>query len=115
MANITRLNSNQIKRIESIEKEYGIKDMKIYAYIDEGILRIHGQIFSDKILDEFTLKCSGYDSDDDLVFSEENSSYGSGVVTHQIKHKVFYNGFPFSFWISEYNDSVEYIRIIVEA
>lgn len=99
MANKRRISESKIVRIPQIEKKFGIKDMRLYAYMDGTELKIVGEIIADSIKSGFKLMCSVYDQDDDMIESEENQSYGSGLVTSVIAKNSFYNGFPFAFGI----------------
>ena len=110
---VKRLTEDQIVRMPAIEKKYGIDEIRIYAYMSGKELNVVGEIISDEISDDFSLTCTVYDQDGDMVESIENSSYGSGLVTHAIKSKVFFNGYPFKF--SQYLDDgvdVSKIRVI---
>ena len=110
---VNRLRNDQIVRVSATEKKFGIKDMKIYAYMNDNEINIIGEIISDEILKDFSLTCTVYDQDGDMIESLENDTYGRYVVTNEIKKKVFFNGYPFKF--SEYLDEgvkVSKIRIV---
>ena len=94
---ITKMTPKQIYRVRSIEKEYGIDDLKIYAYIDGGSLVVVGEIIAEKLLDTFKLVCSIYDQEGDMIESIKNEPYGSGVVTSEIYPRAFFDRYPFLF------------------
>ena len=98
-ANPTRFKDNQIVRMRAAEQKYGIEDMKIYAYMNGRSLEVVGEIIAEEIADSFTLICTVYDADGDMVETKDNCYYGEGLVTHAIKPKVFFNGYPFRFSI----------------
>lgn len=109
---VKRLSENQIVRMPAIEKKYGIEELRIYAYMSGKELNVIGEIISDEISDDFSLTCTVYDQEGDMIESIENSSYGSGLVTSAIKTRVFFNGYPFKF--SKYlDDGVEVSKIRV--
>ena len=110
---VKRLSTEQIVRMPSIEKKYGIDELKVFAYLSGKELTVVGEVIADEITEDFSLTCSVYDADGDMVESIDNNSYGSGLVTHNIKCKTFFNGYPFKF--HEYLDDgvdVSKIRII---
>lgn len=84
-----------------LEQDFGVEDLKLYGYWeDNNHLSILGQIVADSLEKEFSLVCSLYDKDGDVIESTDNESYGgSGFVTHSIKPDSFFNGFPFKFSI----------------
>lgn len=107
---MNRLTENQIVRMPAIEKKYGIEELKVYAYMSGKELNVVGEVIAEEITDDFSLTCTVYDADGDMVESIENDSYGSGLVTSRIKTAVFFNGYPFSF--SKYlDDGVEVSKI----
>ena len=84
-----------------LEQEFGVEDIKLYGYWEsDSHLSILGQIVADSLDKQFSLVCSLYDKDGDVIESTDNESYGgSGFVTHAIKPDSFFNGFPFKFSI----------------
>ena len=98
----------------SLEEKFGIDDMKIYAYISDGKLTVIGEIISKKIISDFSLICTVYDKDGDMIESLENCTYGSAVVTSTIHKQVFFNGYPFKFskYFSDAAVKIGKIRII---
>lgn len=113
MGNKRRLPASKIVRLPQMEQRYGIQDMNIYAFRDDSALIICGEIVSESIKSGFGLKCNVYDQDGDLIETQENCSYGSGMVTCRIAKKSFFNGFPFRFHIFlKDNCEVSKIQII---
>ncbi len=92
-----RLKADKIVRMPSIEKKYGIDELKVFAYMSGGELNVVGEVIAKEITQDFSLTCSVYDADGDMIESIENNSYGSGLVTSYIKRAVFFNGYPFEF------------------
>lgn len=84
-----------------LEQDFGVEDIKLYGYWEsDNHLCILGQIVADSLEKEFSLVCSLYDKDGDVIESRDNESYGgSGFVTRAIKPDSFFNGFPFKFSI----------------
>lgn len=102
MGNSSRINNNIISRNKKLEKSLGIDDIKIYAYMQyETQLRIVCEIVSNGIVEPYSFQCTVYDTDGDVIATEENCSYGGGhcisFVTSMINQKSFYNGIPFEF------------------
>lgn len=107
---VKRLTDDQIVTMPSIEKKYGIDELKVFAYLSGKELTVVGEVIADDITEDFSLTCSVYDADGDMVESIENNSYGSGLVTSNIKCKTFFSGYPFKF--HEYlDDGVEVSKI----
>ena len=94
-----RVPDNMIIRDRKIEQEYGVTDMKVYAYWErENSLNIVGQIFAKHLTKKFLLVCSLYDEDGDVLDSRQNETYGGiGFVTYEINPDTFFDGFPFRF------------------
>lgn len=93
---VKKLEDKQIVRMPSIEKKYGIDELRFYAYINNTELKVIGEVFSEQILKDFCLICTVYDKDGDMIESFKNDSYGSTFVTSYIKEASFFNGYPFS-------------------
>ena len=94
---VNRLRNDQIVRVPSTERKYGIDELRIYAYIDGKDLKVVGEVIADYILNDFSLTCTVYDQEGDMVESLENYTYGMWYSTRMIKEEVFFNGFPFEF------------------
>lgn len=105
-----KISANNIKRMTDLEKEFGITDLSIYAYVTEDQFNLFGEIISEKINKNFYLSLVAYDRDNSILFTCKNDSYGSGIVTSEISKKVFFNGYPFAF--SYYDDLVSDISKI---
>lgn len=96
-----RLPDKLISRDGSMERRYGIDDLKLYAYADDdSSIYIAGEVFARRIRESFCIICTVYDADDDIIETTENRSYGSGLVTSMITPTVFFDGFPFVFSVS---------------
>ena len=95
--------SRMIERDFELERDFGISELKIYAYRYDDSLRVIGSIKSSRIKEAFTLALVAYDTNGDIVLTDENDSYGSGIVTSRISPKTFFDDFPFSFscWESQ--------------
>ena len=64
-----------------LEKEYGIDDIKLYAYFeDKSSLYIVGEIIALAPQKPFCMICTLYDKDGDVLETTESSSYGSGLA-----------------------------------
>ncbi len=96
MGNNNKIPYENIQRIESLEKKYGIEKMNIFAYTREKELVVNGEIFGESLKDEIEIICSVYNNDGDIIASAENNSYSSGLVTSYIKPECFKGIFPFS-------------------
>lgn len=94
-----RKDSSIIERDLVLEKSFGIKKINFYYYVEEcGDIKIVGELFaSTPLKKDFCFICTLYDEDGDIIESEENRSYGSGLVTSYIKTESYFDGFPFSF------------------
>ena len=94
-----RVPNDIFKRDLSLEREYGIDDIKLYCYYednDEESLKIVGEIFAQRLKKPFCIMCTVYDHDDDILQTTETNSYGSGLVTSMIYPNTFFDGFPFT-------------------
>lgn len=108
--------SHVFTRDLELESEYGVTDIKLYGYWEgDSTLHILGQVFAEKIKEQFQLVCSVYDKDGDVIKSRENSSYGgSGWVTSRIKPGAFFSGFPFEFTLYDVKPAqAKEIRIVL--
>lgn len=101
MANKKRIDNTLILRNQKEESAFGIKNLNLYAYMDDRTLKVIGEIRADKVIENYYFLCTAYDEDGDIIASHENKSYGgSGLVTNRIKAKSFYDGFPFEINVS---------------
>ena len=108
--------SHVFTRDLDLESEYGVTDINLYGYWEgDSTLHILGQVFAEKIKEQFQLVCSVYDKDGDVIKSRENSSYGgSGWVTSRIKPGAFFSGFPFEFTLYDVKPAqAKEIRIVL--
>ncbi|WP_300956085.1 MULTISPECIES: hypothetical protein [Lactobacillus] len=98
-----KYSSKMIERDLELEKDFGISGLQIYAYRYDDALEVVGSIKSSKIKGRFSLALVAYDKNGDIVLTEENNGYGSGIVTGEISSKIFFDDFPFSFscWESQ--------------
>lgn len=96
-----RVPDDLFERDYELEQDFGVEELKLYGYWEsDNHLYIVGQIIADSLDKQFSLVCSLYDKDGDVIESTDNESYGgSGFVTHAIKPDSFFNGFPFKFSI----------------
>ena len=111
-----RISDDMFYRDYDMEQEFGVDDIKLYGYWEsDSHLAIIGQVIASNLSKQFSLMCSVYDKDGDVIKTSENRSYGgSGWVTHAIKPEVFFNGFPFSFNIYGLKkNSVKEIRVVL--
>jgi len=111
-----RIPNDMFYRDYDMEQEFGVDDIKLYGYWEsDNHLAIVGQIVADSLSKEFSLVCSVYDKDGDVIESSDNESYGgSGFVTRNIKPDSFFNGFPFRFSIYGIKkNSVKEIRVVL--
>ena len=93
-----KIDDTLIHRDSMLEKEYGIDDIKLYAYFeDKSSLYIVGEIIALAPKKPFCMICTLYDKDGDVLETTESSSYGSGLVTSMIYPNAFFSGFPFRF------------------
>lgn len=96
MGHPRKIPKDKIQRLDSIEKKYGIDEMNLYAYMPtENEVIVNGEIFGDNLKNSISIMCSVYDKDGDIIASEKNDSYGSGLVTSNIKPEAFKGIFPF--------------------
>lgn len=108
---VKRLDSGRFLRDYGQERALHIEDISFYAYEECGDIHIIGEIFAKKISMPFYLTCALYDEDGDMITSEENLCYGSGLVTNIIKPEAFFNGFPFEFCISVPETPIAHVKI----
>ena len=97
-----RISNDIFIRDYDLEQEYGIDDIKLYCYYedeDDESLRVTGEIFASNLKKPFCIMCTAYDHDDDIIYSSESQSYGSGLVTSMIYPETFFDGYPFTFLI----------------
>lgn len=97
-----RISNDIFIRDYALEQEYGIDDIKLYCYYedeDDESLRVTGEIFASNLKKPFCIMCTAYDHDDDIIYSSESQSYGSGLVTSMIYPETFFDGYPFTFLI----------------
>ena len=106
-----RNSSIDIERDLSLEKSFGIKDLHFYYYTrPDGEINIIGELFCNKGLSQnLCFVCTLYDSDDDVIESAVNRSYGKTLVTNMIKKECYFDGYPFSFRFS--NPKIEVTRV----
>lgn len=96
MGHPRKVSVDKIQRIKNIEEKYGIDEMNLYAYMptsDELI--VNGEIYGNKLKNSIRFICSVYDMEGNIIASNENSSYSSGLVTSYIKPASFKGIFPF--------------------
>lgn len=112
-----RLADKLITRDSSVEAEFGISELRVYAYMaSDSELTIVGEVFATpKPKKRFYVQITIYDKDGDVLESDDNSGYGSGLVTSYIYPSAFFNGFPFTktFYGVKKSDIGE-IRIVPE-
>ena len=95
---IKRLDSSQIVRDYRKERLAHIEDLCLYAYEDaSGYIYIFGEVIAQELWTNIYFPCTLYEQEDDIILTQENSSYGSGLVTRVIAPEAFFNRFPFSF------------------
>ncbi|MDO4756280.1 MAG: hypothetical protein Q4A54_08050 [Parabacteroides sp.] len=96
-----RIPDSLFKRNTRKEKSYGIDCINLRGYKEsDSEIYILGELISQTVpKHDFTVVCSIYDSDGDIMKTTECSSYGSGLVTSMIRAKSFFSGFPFTFSI----------------
>lgn len=111
---VERIDCSLIERDYVRERLLHIEELCFYIYEDSVYLNIIGEIYGNEIDDDFCFRCMLYDQEDDLILSEKNRTYGSGLVSSVIKAEAFFNGFPFSFRLSKPKTSISCIRIVPE-
>lgn len=112
-----RISDAIFKRNTRREKSYGIDGMNLRGYKEsDSEIYIIGELLSQTVpKHDFTVVCSLYDNDGDIIKTKECSSYGSGLVTSMIKAKNFFSGFPFTFRMYGINvKEIAEIRITLE-
>lgn len=93
-----RLPDHYFIRDLKAEKKLGITEVKLYGYWEyDKSLTIVGQVFASKLDKPICFDCCVYDKDGDVVVSEKNDAYGSGLVNSYIQPECFFNGFPIRF------------------
>ncbi len=99
MANNFRLDTSLITRDRQKEQLFGIDDLKFRGNVNSvGSIHIVGEIIAAKRpKSDFTLVCTIYDHDGDIMLTEDCRPYGTGLVTSMIRAQTFFNRFPFSF------------------
>lgn len=90
-----KYNSAIIERNLDAEKQFGIQNLQVNAYEEEGMLDLVGKIEATKIKRPFVLQVEGYDKQGRKVLEESNDGYGNEVVTNIISARTFFNGYPF--------------------
>jgi hypothetical protein len=113
MANNNRIEVSKIQRLQSTEKKFGIDDINIFAYMpDSDELIVYGEIYAKKLHNSFIMMCSVYDVEGDIIASEENSSYSSGLVTSYIDPRCCNGIFPFKICVDiPSGNKVDKIRV----
>ena len=98
-----KYSSTAIEHDLELEKCFGISELQVYAHRYDDTLRVVGTIEASKINNPFTLALVAYDKNGDIVLTEENEYYGSGIVDNTIFPKLFFDGYPFLFscWESQ--------------
>lgn len=97
MATKNKISQEKIQRIRSMEEKCGIEDVNLFVWKkSEEMLVVYGEIFGEKLKEEFEMVCSVYNDDGDIIASAENDSYSSGIVTGYISPACFKGIFPFS-------------------
>lgn len=97
--NKLKIASKDILRIRELEKNIGIDEMNIYAYITHDYVSkkiiINGELYSENITKEIKMNAIVYDEDGDIIISGANALYGRVWTTSYI-HPLSVNGlFPF--------------------
>lgn len=108
------LNSSYIERDKETEERIGIEDISLFVYKDTDGFTIIGQLFAEKIEMPFSMKCVVYDKDGDIIFVEENSSYGSGWVNNGIYPESFFRGYPFELEFDLPSEKPSRIKLVFE-
>ena len=97
MATKNKISQEKIQRIRSMEEKCGIEDINLFVWKEsKEALVVYGEIFGEKLKEEFKMVCSVYNDDGDIIASAENDSYSSGLVTSYIEPVCFKCIFPFS-------------------
>lgn len=115
--NKQKISTDNILRIKELENNIGIDDMNIYAYLtkifNDKTLIINGEIYSEKITQEFKMNAVAYDKDGDIIISGVNESFGnSGFVTKTIQPRSVNGLIPFRIEL-EIPDNIEIRQIRV--
>lgn len=86
-----------------LEKQFGILQLRVYAYKYKDYLSVIGSIEGSKIKERLTLALVGYSTNGDIILTQNNETYGDRIVTNVISPKVFFEGYPFKFlcWDSD--------------
>ena len=90
-----RIDDNMFQRDRELERTFGIEDIKLYGYYDDSRVNIVGEIISSRINKSFCIVCTIFDREGDIIDTDENWNYGSGLVTNIIVPQLFFSRFPF--------------------
>ena len=89
---------SKIIREPALEEELGIADLDIVAYTTGHKLTVVGQISAPNLTARFKMALIAYDQAGNIILTEENNTpYGSGLVTSEIVTPAFFNHYPFGF------------------
>ena len=76
-------------------EELGIADLDIVAYTTGHKLTVVGQISAPNLTARFKMALIAYDQAGNIILTEENNTpYGSGLVTSEIVTPAFFNRLP---------------------
>ena len=88
---------NKILRDRAWEKEFGIDDLQMIAYIHDDSFNVIGQIQAKEITYRFYMILVAYAKDGTMLFNTDNYPYGAEFTTSVIANPLYFPGYPFYF------------------
>lgn len=109
------LSPSKILRDRAWEKEFGIDDLQMLAYIHDDSFTVIGQIQAKEIACRFYMVLVAYAKDVTTLFNTDNYPYDGKFTTNVIVNPPFFPAFPFSFKAySNLAPKVDHCKIILK-
>ena len=109
------LSPSKILRDRAWEKEFGIDDLQMLAYIHDDSFTVIGQIQAKEIACRFYMVLVAYAKDGTMLFNTDNYPYDGKFTTNVIVNPPFFPAFPFYFKnYSNLAPKVDHCKIILK-